>query len=307
MAYLLIKRHGVCTLLADGCYSICAAPRSDVCREARGGACVRHTEENSIDGGRHGAQSSSAQGSTEGVERVRETTCADSTGNCETSACNVQIGDTLYCSQCKTGFVPINGKCAAASSSQDKCTNAAGTGDANTICEKCIGATFMFKGGCYDSTVPPGNVICSEAGSTAGQCETCADGYFKNSNASPTSDSCSECDPTCLTCSATGESGCTACTEGTHFLGVAGNGPGKCVSCGDATGSGGWTGVTGCAKCTKPNTAGAATCTECTTNYYPKTAGSITSCVADCGEGFFATTVGSGKKCARCSIMLMAA
>ena len=34
--------------------------------------------------------------------------------------------------------------------------------------------------------------------------------------------------------------------------------------------------------------------------YYLMTDGP-TSCVADCGEGFFATTVGSLKKCVSCS------
>ena len=129
----------------------------------------------------------------------------------------------------------------------------------------------------------------------AATCDKCASGYFVDTAA------CTKCHESCLTCADGTPDKCKSCTPETHFLGATGDGPGKCVSCGDATGSGGWTGVTGCAKCTKPNTAGAATCTECTTNYYLKTAGSITSCVADCSEGFFATTVGSVKKCARCS------
>ena len=219
--------------------------------------------------------------------------------NCATDMCDT-IGETEICTRCAATYVPINGQCVAANGVQDKC-KAADDSASNQVCGKCLSTTFMYKGGCYDSTVPPGNVICSEAGSTAGQCETCADGYFKNSGASPTSDSCSECDPTCLTCSATGESGCTACTEGTHVLGVAGNGPGKCVSCGDASGST-WKGVANCAKCDKPvNENTPAVCTECTGDLYLKTVGSTTSCVTDCGEGFFATTVSGVKKCVSCS------
>ncbi|ESU40984.1 Variant-specific surface protein, partial [Giardia duodenalis] len=300
-----IKRHSACIVLKSGCYSINAAPGSGVCREARRGACGWYVEENSIDSGRHEAQDNGARDSTERVERVREATCADSTGNCEASACNVQIGDKLYCSQCRTGFVPINGKCAAASSSQDKCTNAAGTGDANTICEKCIGATFMFKGGCYDSTVPPGNVICSEVGSTAGQCETCADGYFRNSNASPTSDSCLECDPTCLTCSAAGESGCKSCKDG-YFLGATINTAGKCIKC-DNVDDTNWKGVVGCLKCTTSGAANTpATCTECQADRYLKAKVGDTAETCEtketCTGGYFPKDESTGgNKCVQCS------
>ncbi|KWX11555.1 Variant-specific surface protein [Giardia duodenalis assemblage B] len=217
--------------------------------------------------------------------------------NCATDMCDT-IGETEICTRCEATYVPINGKCVLASGAAN-CKDAAGSAAGEQTCGKCLSTTFMYKGGCYDSTVPPGNVICSEAGSTAGQCETCADGYFKNSGASPTSDSCSECDPTCLTYSAAGENGCTACAEGTHFLGAA-SGKGKCVSCGDASGST-WKGVANCAKCDKPiNENTPAVCTKCAENYYLKTDGA-TSCVTDCGEGFFTTRVDNVKKCVSCS------
>ena len=43
--HLLIKRHGAYTLLAGRYYGVSEAPGSGVCREERGGACVRCAEE----------------------------------------------------------------------------------------------------------------------------------------------------------------------------------------------------------------------------------------------------------------------
>ena len=131
----------------------------------------------------------------------------------------------------------------------------------------------------------------------AATCDECAPGYFVDTG---NGNICSVCAKNCLTCADGTPDKCKSCTAETHFLGATGDGPGKCVSCGDATGSGGWTGVTGCAKCTKPNTAGAATCTECAESYYLRTDGA-TSCVADCGEGLFIITAENIKKCARCN------
>ncbi|ESU45247.1 Variant-specific surface protein [Giardia duodenalis] len=225
--------------------------------------------------------------------------CKNNDNNCVTGQCDT-VGGTEICTRCEATYVPINGKCALAADSQEKCKNADNSAAGEQTCGKCLSTTFMYKGGCYDSTVPPGNVICSEAGSTAGQCETCADGYFKNSGASPTSDSCSECDPTCLTCSTAGVSGCKSCKEG-YFLGATSGTAGKCIQCSSKTEQN-WPGVESCAKCTSSNTQNTpATCTECAENYYLKTNGA-TSCVTaeQCGEGFFATTVENIKKCVSC-------
>ena len=125
-------------------------------------------------------------------------------------------------------------------------------------------------------------------------------GYFLESG-SPKN--CKACAANCLTCTSATETACQSCTANTYFLGAADGSQGKCVSCGDATGSDGWTGVTGCAKCTKPNTAGPATCTECTSNYL-KIEGKTTSCVDAnaCTGGFFPTTDSKNKKvCVSCS------
>ncbi|ESU40686.1 Hypothetical protein GSB_153327, partial [Giardia duodenalis] len=42
---LSTERHSACVLFVGGCCNVGVAPESSVCREARGGACVRHAEE----------------------------------------------------------------------------------------------------------------------------------------------------------------------------------------------------------------------------------------------------------------------
>ncbi|ESU40068.1 Variant-specific surface protein, partial [Giardia duodenalis] len=130
----------------------------------------------------------------------------------------------------------------------------------------------------------------------AATCDKCADGYF--------GDACTKCHESCLTCSdAADENSCTACAEGTHFLGAASGQTGKCISCGDASGAT-WKGVANCAKCNKPiDQSTPAVCIECAEGYYLRTAadGTTTSCVTNCGEGFFPTTVNNIKKCVSCS------
>ncbi|ESU40550.1 Variant-specific surface protein, partial [Giardia duodenalis] len=334
-------------LFMGGCYDTRAAPESGVCREARDGACMMYREmgadeEYSVDGRRNKMQGSRAHDSMQGAERVKEATCADTSTHCET--CNVQIGDSLYCSQCKAGFVPIDGKCTEAESAKIKCTNASGAA-AKNVCEKCIGATFMYKGGCYDKADAPGNTICQTPGNTVGVCDTCKAGFFKSTSAAENKQSCiacnetetidtftgvpkcracntpsgagaatctvcedgffgaacTACDEQCTTCEGTNsESKCKSCKDG-YFLGATNGAAGKCIQC-SSKAEAGWPGVDNCAKCTSSKTSGTpATCTECAEGYYLKKDRSTTSCVADCGEGFFAATVDSIKKCARCN------
>ncbi|ESU37381.1 Variant-specific surface protein [Giardia duodenalis] len=132
----------------------------------------------------------------------------------------------------------------------------------------------------------------------AATCTTCEDGYFVDS-----SKGCTACDGSCKTCEATGDTKCKSCTEETHFLGAASGQAGKCISCGDASGST-WKGVDGCLKCTASGNANTlATCTECQEGKYLKT-GNTPSCVSaeECTGGFFPTTDTSGKKvCAPCN------
>ena len=85
-----------------GCYNTRAAPGSGVCREARGGVCVRYAKEVR----RHDEP---------GSKVAESTTCqaADSgTGKCKTAMCNVWIGGKDYCSKCaEAGEFLIDGAC----------------------------------------------------------------------------------------------------------------------------------------------------------------------------------------------------
>ncbi|ESU41343.1 Variant-specific surface protein [Giardia duodenalis] len=191
--------------------------------------------------------------------------------------------DTEICTSCKTGKVPINGRCAEAASSNTKCKNADESDNANQVCGKCLLQTFMYKGGCYDKTGDLGRIICKTAGNDAGKCGACNDekGFFTNPEAANNVDSC--------------------------------------ISCGDATGvtigstnTKTYKGVAGCAKCDPPGqiTGGSggtkeATCTECSTNLYLKTDSGTTSCVASdaCTGGFFPMTDNTKKLCTKCDVI----
>ncbi|EFO61008.1 VSP S8 [Giardia lamblia P15] len=247
--------------------------------------------------------------------------------DCTENKCEM-IGNTEVCTQCKAGKVPINGACADPAGSSAKCKNADNSGNADQTCGKCLGATFMYKGGCYDRESAPGNVICKTPGDTDGVCDECQDGYFRHSTPVDTKDSCISCDDTagvdhnkgianCKTCVSPGSAGtadtpqtatctgeaadkCTSCTAGTHFLGAT-SGEGPCVSCGTVQAT--WSGVKDCAKCNEPADADTpAVCTECAANLYVKADVGVMACVAasECGEGFFPATVGGVKKCVSC-------
>ncbi|ESU40035.1 Synaptic glycoprotein SC2, partial [Giardia duodenalis] len=302
-----------------GCYDARAAPGGGVCREARDGACVGYAEENSVDGRRDGTQGSGAHDSMQGAERVREITCADTSTQCET--CNVQIGDSLYCSQCKAGFAPINGKCTEAESAKIKCTNASGAA-AKNVCEKCIGATFMYKGGCYDKADAPGNTICQTPGNTVGVCDTCKAGFFKSTSAAENKQSCIACNetetidtftgvPKCRACNAPSGAGaatCTVCEDG--FFGAActacdeqcttcegTNSESKCKSCKDGYFLGATNGAAGkCIQCSSKAEAGwpgVDNCAKCTSSGQSGTAATCTECAAN----FYLKTAESTTSC----------
>ena len=252
-----------------GCYDISVAG-SGVCREARGGACVMYVEEHSVDGGRHRAQHSRAHDSTEGDERMREATCADNTNKCQT--CNVQIGDSLYCSQCKTetaNIAPVNGICKDVSSDTALCkTNAGGK------CTQCDGQSFMYQGGCYQTgDQNPGNTLCTSA--SAGKCTKAAEGYFVLPGANNANQS--------VVSYGDAANGVTLRDNKKHV------------------------GVASCAKCDAPGSlsnsgTAAATCTECATGFLHTSSGS-TSCVETCPKGYFEHTATDTQKktCQSCS------
>ncbi|ESU39860.1 Variant-specific surface protein [Giardia duodenalis] len=208
-------------------------------------------------------------------------TCSSSQTNCADGKCEM-ISTTEICTQCVTGHVPVNGKCVAkASATNCKTTDGSAAGD--QTCGKCEGTTFMYKGGCYDKEAAPGNLICKTAGSTAGICQDCQAGYFKNPANADTSDSCILCNDT---------TGVTIGADSTAKT---------------------YKGVDGCKTCDAPTAISeatgtkAATCTECNANLYLKTvtgSSTETSCVTaeDCKTGYFPNdNVDNKKKCILCN------
>ncbi|ESU42416.1 Variant-specific surface protein, partial [Giardia duodenalis] len=235
-----------------------------VCREARNGACVGYAKKHSVDDGRHGT--------SVGVRAAGQCTDEANRQNCEANSCNVQIGSNVYCSQCKTGGnVPIDGVCVDKADAVDKCLKSAGTeltAD-DTQCGKCGDNHFLFKGGCYDTSKEPGNLICSAIDTAnIAVCKTCAAGYFKN----PVEN-----------------------IDATHQ---------SCIACNENTAVDYNTGVANCAECTAPaasNSGGTATCTKCASPKYLKadgTCGELSDCT---GTTFPKADNNAGNKCASCS------
>ena len=290
-------------------------PGSGVCKEARDGACMMYREMDAdeghlIDSGRHGAQGSRTNDSMQGVERVKAPgdTCTPSSsaasGKCEASSCNVLIGENTYCSKCSTTTkAPIDGVCKAISNDPSGCQ--AKSGSADGTCASCTGANyFLHKGGCYLQTATPGSTICKTAGSTAGICDECQAGYFKNPANSNQKDSCIACGDTTgdTTNGNKGVQNCATCTvEGAGTTGKTA----KCTTCvdgyfanSDGSACGACDGNANCATCS-----GAATqCTSCkdtgTKLYFKKGDGETGECVAeaDCNGNYFPNDDVDGKR-----------
>ena len=311
-----------------GCYDTRAAPGSGVCREARDGACVGYAEE--------------VRGQDEPGSKVAEsTTCqaADSgAGKCKTAMCNVWIGGKDYCSQCaETAELLIDGTCVTSTTElAKKCTT-----NTKGACLSCGDGYFLYSNGCYAIGGTPGSSICADAtpsdpAGTAGKCATCATGYFKNPmTAGAAVPPCIACNDTtgnnnnkgiykCSTCTiessgttgqtakctkcqgtdylksdgtACGDQG-TVCTSNTEFAKEDAANGNKCVSCGDQT-----DGVEGCNTCTYDSGTKKVACTECTDKYL-KTVDGATTCVTECGEGYFKNDKGGSdsltKVCVSC-------
>ncbi|ESU40252.1 Variant-specific surface protein, partial [Giardia duodenalis] len=265
-----------------GCCNVGVAPGSSVCREARGGACVRYKEEHSVDGGRHRMQGSRVR--DDAKRATAAATCTEdkstqTTGKCNT--CGVRIGDGEYCAKCsKTDDRLIDGICVA-DNTDTKCK---AKSVADGTCESCGAGYFLHKGGCYSTEVDkPGRTLCTAAGD--GVCTQGADGYFAVPGAAKTGESVVACGDT---------TGVTVSTNNKYI------------------------GVDSCSKCDAPSPitgatslmTAAATCTECTVPKIVKTViaseKSVTSCIepAECKDGFFVETTTndgtSSKVCIAC-------
>ena len=124
-----------------GCYGISVAG-GGVCREARDGACGWHAEEMTD----RKKEPMRVRGGSTGC-----TASGSSIDHCASGKCDVTIGDKTYCSQCATGYVPIDGTCTqVGDATSGKCLKAGGqplTDD--TQCGQCGAGYFLHKSGCY--------------------------------------------------------------------------------------------------------------------------------------------------------------
>ncbi|ESU40265.1 Variant-specific surface protein [Giardia duodenalis] len=188
------------------------------------------------------------------------------------------VGTTEICTQCKTGGnVPINGTCTAKTDDTDKCKKAGGSPvDTNDkVCGQCGAGYLLHKGGCYKIGQAPGSLICADANSVTGDCETCQAGYFKNPASTTTNDKesciacgdvtgadnykgrdkCATCDSSKLPVSGGGTITCTTCIDG-YF---ADNNGAECKACTDP-----------CATCTASGTDKCTSCKDASDKQYFK-------------------------------------
>ncbi|ESU40539.1 Variant-specific surface protein [Giardia duodenalis] len=327
-------------LFMGGCYDISVAG-GGVCREARDGTCGRHAEMVRAEAKAQLGTDQCVE-VTGGAANTCKTCGAIIGGTKYCSACNdsgstaaptdgVCTADNAVCSAksngvcttCTGSSFMFQGGCYATANAPGNtmCTQAA-----NGICSAAAAGYFVpptaDRDNSHQSVIPYGDVEeiavkdnkkykgvahCTQCSTPAtavdttnakaATCTACEDGYFVENAA------CTQCHSSCLTCSAAGDSKCKSCKNG-YFLGATSDTAGKCIQCSSKAETN-WPGVDNCAKCTSSGQSGtAATCTECANNYYLKTDGSTTSCVAaeQCNNGFFPTTDSKNKKvCVKCS------
>ncbi|ESU44857.1 Variant-specific surface protein [Giardia duodenalis] len=298
-----------------GCYSAGAAPGSSVCREARDGACARHAE---------GVRS---------VQTAETCTTGAEIGKCAPNHCNVQIGDSVYCSQCSNGGsdasspAPTNGVCSA---DNNECS-----AKAEGRCTTCDHASFLFQGGCYSKGAAPGNTMCTQAAN--GICSAAVAGYFvpptddrdnahqsvipcgdveeitvKNDHKYKGVAHCTQCSTPATAADTTNAKAatCTACEDG-YFVASAActacdeqcatcegtNSDSKCKSCKEGYFLGATSGGQGkCIQCNNledQSWKGVQNCAKCTSS---KTSGTPATCT-ECAENYYLRTDGSTTSC----------
>ncbi|ESU40410.1 Variant-specific surface protein, partial [Giardia duodenalis] len=165
--------------------------------------------------------------------------------NCKAGMCTADIGGSKYCSKCKSGFVPVDGICVSAGTTRVALTGCTSKGDGT--CSACTDKYFLQSGGCYQSTVYPGNTLCSSAAD--GKCTNCANGQ----TADQQTGSCPVCPAGCSKCSgSSGSQTCSECLAGYYKSGT------SCAKC-DKDDSN-IKGVPNCVSCAAPTTSSTVTC-----------------------------------------------
>ncbi|ESU39923.1 Variant-specific surface protein, partial [Giardia duodenalis] len=188
-----------------------------------------------------------------------ETACGGTAGSCDAIVIGASGEMTYYCSLCADNSqYPIDGLCVDNSKKgNNQCSNG--------VCTSCTTGYFLYMGGCYNTQITPGSLMCSKASTTPGVCETpnANSRYFAVPGAAKTDQSVLGCGnplgtnttstnvyvgvEDCRTCTAPSEASngamaaakCTACDEGKALTG---SGYG-CVTCG----------VAGCSACRADN------------------------------------------------------
>ena len=243
------------------------------------------------------------------VQTAETCTVGTETGKCAPDHCNVQIGDSVYCSQCSNGGsdasspAPTNGVCSA---DNNECSfKAAGR------CTTCAYESFMFQGGCYRTGQDPGQTMCQTA--QDGKCTLGADGYFALPEAAATEESVAACNTTMTITLANnkkyvGVDKCKTCTQPNAASDTNTAVAATCTACED----GYFVNSNACEVCQDENCAACAAtgnnkCSKCKTTgtkaYLKVESGSTGTCVAasGCGSGFFPRADDkTGNKCTAC-------
>ncbi|TNJ27375.1 pVSP [Giardia muris] len=150
------------------------------------------------------------------------------------------VGNTTVCSECKPGFVPINGECLLVASTNvtratQICQKEDGTAPdaSSTRCGKCQDAGgssfFLLNGGCYNASTEVGKSACTSASNGVCTAVNTTSGLYLNGTVLA---SCSSKVPGCGACtSSSGAVTCTSCGFGYYNANTNASAAPDCKAC----------------------------------------------------------------------------
>ncbi|TNJ28031.1 pVSP [Giardia muris] len=147
------------------------------------------------------------------------------------------VGNTTVCSECKPGFVPINGECLlVASTNVTRATQICQKEDgsaldaSSTRCGKCQDVTgstttnfFLLNGGCYNASTEVGKSACTTASGGVCTAVKADSGLYLNGTV------LTSCAPGCATC--TSGTDCTKCLSVGYYNSTTVTSPSDCTAC----------------------------------------------------------------------------